>query len=174
MEILFLNENTGVISISKQAEKMECFKALKKYLVTKGKFDKCISYLFYTYSKSSIYYDYLEFERKGVVSKEIFGDEEKYLDVEKNKHFSLCLNAYLDISLSKNERILRDYYKSQEQSMELLRTFSVTTENISDHTKLLKNVKEQQLLIKQMDAIILDESEARNQGNSENTLIEEE
>lgn len=172
MELLHINENTNEVFLHLQAEGLSCFKDLEKYAGTKKNYQKYLKYIFLVYSRASMYSDFLELERKDLVSKEVFEDVEAHIEFEKKKQVSLCIETLLDFSFTKNERILRDYYLKQEEVMSLLREFKPTVENIADHTKMLKNVHETQKLVEKMEAIITDETVERNQGNSEKALFE--
>lgn len=173
MDLLeFINES---VVISDQLGSSPCFVSLKGRAGKDVKrFQKELKYIFFVYSRKSIYFDTeLEDRKKLVCTDRLECSATDYESFDKDDLINECANYFIERQYSKSERLLNGIDGKIDEYLEFYRKTKISEENHHIVAQAVKNASDLIDLKDKLQKKVMNEKNIRQQGGGESKMFED-
>jgi len=163
------------VIVSEQLKNTSSFLALRKRDNTKNadNYYKELSYMFFVYSRKSIYFDLEILDRKKLVCHDQLkidaGDYEKF---DTDLVFKECLSLYDELQYSKQERLLNGIDEKIDEYLDFYRKTKIAEDTHEMVAKAMKSSSELLDLREKIEKKVLNEKATRQQGGGQSKMFE--
>jgi len=168
--------HNNIVSITKEGMSLPEFKRLYEQDATEDKslFSRIAEYIYFVYSKDSVYKEVLPEYRKQLVCKDRLKTKQtEWKEMEKSVGVNVAIEKYKLMELTAKERLLEEVKEKIEDYIDFWKTTKIDTKNHELVASTLKNASDLLNMLEKVEKRISNDNDSKTVGGGKATLFED-